>query len=193
MNHQPSPSQPPRSPRTLAGPGGLAVCLAAAIGLAPAAWATPAPPTPSFAPVPPLPPPAAVPAHFPPWAIAAILAATIVLSIATTLITLALEYTHWIRREAAATQNPTPAHQAEILGAGFRQQWDKSDGPAGRPRAATRAAAVRSRHDYEASHPRGRTLRNGRQADAGVRRPGICGQVSLARERLARGRRRESQ
>jgi hypothetical protein len=140
MNHQPAPSQPPRILRTLARPGGLAACLATAIGLGPAAWATTAPPIPSFAPVPPLPPPAAVPAHFPPWAIAAILAATIVLSIATTLITLALDYTRWTRRQAAAIQNPTTAHQAEILRAGFRQQRDQSDGPAGRPRAATRGA-----------------------------------------------------
>jgi hypothetical protein len=86
--------------------GGLAVCLAAAIGLTPAAWATSPPPEPSFAPVPPLPPPAAVPAHFPPWAIAAILAATIALSVATTLITLALEHTRWARREVAATPEP---------------------------------------------------------------------------------------
>jgi hypothetical protein len=106
MNHQPAPSQPHRIPRTLARLGGLAVCLAAVIGLAPAAWATPTPPTPSFAPVPPLPPPAAVPAHFPPWVIAAILAATIVLSVATTLITLALEHTRWARREAAAIPEP---------------------------------------------------------------------------------------
>ena len=106
MNHQPAPSQPRRIPRTLAGLGGLAVCLAAANGLAPAAWATPAPPKPSFAPVPPLPPPATAPAHFPPWAIAAILAATIVLSVATTLITLALEHTCWARREAAAIPEP---------------------------------------------------------------------------------------
>jgi len=105
MNHQPAPAQPRRIPRTLAWPGGLAVCLTAAIVLAPAAWATPAPPTPSFAPVPPLPPPAAVPAHLPPWAIAAILAATIVLSVATTLITLALERLRWAR-QAAATPEP---------------------------------------------------------------------------------------
>ena len=113
MNHRPASSQPrppgrriPRTRRMLAGLGGLAVFLAAAIGLAPAAWATPAPPEPSLAPVPPLPPPAAVPAHFPPWAIAAILAATIVLSVATTLITLALEHIRWARRTpAAATQH----------------------------------------------------------------------------------------
>src|SRR6185437_15765944 len=106
MNHQPAPSQPPCIPRTLAGLGGLAVCLATTIGLPPAAAATPAPPTPSFAPAPPLPPPAAAPAHFPPWAIAAILAATIVLSVATTLITLALERLRWARRQAAAIPEP---------------------------------------------------------------------------------------
>jgi len=106
MNHQPVPSQPPRIPRTLAGLGGPALCLAAAIGLAPPAWAAPSPPTPSFAPVPPLPPPAAAPAHFPPWAIAAVLVATIALSVATTLITLALEHAHWARREAAAIPEP---------------------------------------------------------------------------------------
>ena len=114
MFYRPGPSRPrlagrhiPRIRRTLAGLGGLAVFLTTAIGLAPAAWATPAPPEPSFAPVPPLPPPpAAVPAHFPPWAIAAILAATILLSVATTLITLALEHIRWARREAAAIPEP---------------------------------------------------------------------------------------
>jgi hypothetical protein len=131
MFHRPASSQPrfaerhiPRIRRTLAGLGGLAVFLITVIGLAPAAWATPAPPEPSFAPVPPLPPPVAVPAHFSPWAIAAILAGTIVLSVATTLITLALEHARWARREAAAIPEPqasartpvtTPAHQAEIL------------------------------------------------------------------------------
>jgi hypothetical protein len=104
MNHQPAPAQLRRILRTLAWPGGLAVCLTAAIVLAPAAWATPALPTPSFAPVPPLPPPAAVPAHFPLWAIAAILAATIVLSVATTLITLALERLRWARQAAATPE-----------------------------------------------------------------------------------------
>ena len=106
MNHQPAPSQRRRIPRTLARLGGLAVCLATAIGLAPAAWATPSPPAPSLTSAPPLPPPAVAPAHFPPWAIAAILAATMVLSVATTLITLALERLRWARREAAATPEP---------------------------------------------------------------------------------------
>ena len=110
--------------RTLTTLGGLAVFVTAAISFAPTAWATPAPPEPSFAPVPPLPPPAAVPAHFSPWAIAALLAATIALSVAATLITLALEHARWARREAAAIPEPrasarspvtTPAHRDEIL------------------------------------------------------------------------------
>jgi hypothetical protein len=116
MNHQPAPSQPRLIPRTLAGLGGLAVCLATAIGLAPAAWATPSPPAPSLTPAPPLPPPAVAPAHFPPWAIAAILAATMVLSVATTLITLALERLRWARREAAAIPEPhasTPSRDSQ--------------------------------------------------------------------------------
>lgn len=91
-----------RTPRTLARLGGLAIFLAAAaIGLAPAAWATSPPPEASSAPVPP--PPTAAPEHFPLWAIAAILAATVVPSVATTLITLALEHTHRARRAPAAT------------------------------------------------------------------------------------------
>jgi len=106
MNRQLARAQPPRIPRSPAGPGGLAVWLATAIGLAPAAWATPAPPTPSFTPVPPLPPPVAVHAYFPPWAIAAILAATIVLSIATTLITLAVERLSRVHREAGYPRTP---------------------------------------------------------------------------------------
>jgi hypothetical protein len=114
MNHQPAPSQPRRIPRTLAGLGGLAVCLTTAIGLAPPAWATPSPPAPSLTPAPPLPPPTVAPAHFPPWAIAAILAATMVLSVATTLITLALERLRWARREAAAIPDPHARHQTEI-------------------------------------------------------------------------------
>jgi hypothetical protein len=104
--NQPTPSQPPRIPRALAGIGELAACLAAAIGLPPAARAAPSPPAPSPTPVPPLPPPATAPAHFPPGAVAAILAATIVLSVGTTLITLALQQIRWARRQAAANQNP---------------------------------------------------------------------------------------
>ena len=106
MNRHPAPSQRHYVPRTLSGLGGLTICLATTVALAPAAWAAPTPPTPSFAPAPPLPPPATVPAHFPLWAIAAILAATIALSVATTLITLALERLRWARRQAAAIPEP---------------------------------------------------------------------------------------
>lgn len=118
MIHRPASSQlcPPRRgiPRTsrmLAALGGLAVFLAAAIGLAPAALATP-PPEPSVA-TPPLAPSAAVPAHFSPWAIAAILAATSVLS-AATLITLALEHTRRARRQATAIAEPPASLRTPI-------------------------------------------------------------------------------
>ena len=112
MNHPPAPPQQRRTPftrRTLARLSGLAVLLAAAIGLAPAALATPPPPEPSLAPVPPPLPPAAVPAHFPPWAIAVFLAATIILSAATTLITLALDRSRRARDEAMAAPEPQPS------------------------------------------------------------------------------------
>ena len=119
MNHPPVLPRPrhaaraaSRTRRTLAPLAGLAVFLAAAIGLAPAAWATPPPPEPSFAPATPLPPPAAVPAHFPPWAVAAILAATVVLSVATTLITLALEHSRRAGREAEAAAAARPSRAA---------------------------------------------------------------------------------
>ena len=112
MNHLPAPSQQRRAPftrRTLVRLSGLAVLLAAAIGLAPAALATPPPSEPSLAPVPPPLPPDAVPAHFPPWAIAVFLAATIILSAATTLITLALDRSRGTRNEAMATPEPQPS------------------------------------------------------------------------------------
>ena len=109
MNHPLAPSWPPRvsrAPRTLASLGGLAIFLAAEIGLTPSAWAT-SPPEASSAPVPP-PPPTAAPEHFPLWAIAAILAATIVPSVATTLITLALEHSRRAGREAEAAAAARP-------------------------------------------------------------------------------------
>ena len=112
MNHRPAPSQPrppgrgtPRTRRMITALSGLAVFLAAAIGLAPAASAVLPPPAPS-APVPPPPPVTAAPAHFPLWAVVAIVAATIVLSVATTLITLALEHMHWARHTSAAVPEP---------------------------------------------------------------------------------------
>lgn len=115
MNHQLAPSQPRRTARTLARLGGLAVFLAAAIGLAPAAWATYPPLEPSLAPVRPLPPPAAAPAYFPLWAIAALLAAIVALSVATTLITLALEHARQVRRAEEAATEPRPGEPAPFI------------------------------------------------------------------------------
>jgi hypothetical protein len=116
MNRPPSPPQrhraarrTPRTRRTLARLTGLAVLLTAAIGLAPAALATKPPPEPSFAPPPPPPPPAAAPAQLPLWAIAVFLAATVILSVATTLITLALDRTRRARDEAMDAPGPPPS------------------------------------------------------------------------------------
>jgi hypothetical protein len=99
----------PRTARALARLGGLAVLLTAAIGLAPAALATKPPPEPSFAPPPPPPPPAAAPAQLPLWAIAVFLAATVILSVATTLITLAVDRARWARDEAMDTPGAQPS------------------------------------------------------------------------------------
>ena len=97
MTHRPASSQPrraghgiPRTRRAFTALAGLAVILTTAIGLAPAAWARPWPPTDLPVPPPP-PPPATAPAHLPLWAVVAMVAATVVLSVATTLITLAVE------------------------------------------------------------------------------------------------------
>jgi hypothetical protein len=116
MNHHPAPSpqrhrnarRAPYTRRTLARFSGLAVLLAAAIGLAPAALATPPPPEPPVAAVPPPPLTGAAPAQFPLWAIAVFLAATVILSAATTLITLAVDRTRRARDEALAAPEPPP-------------------------------------------------------------------------------------
>jgi hypothetical protein len=122
MTHQPAPPKPRRASRgipcarrTLTTLGGLGVFLTAAIGLAPAAWATFPPPEPPVAP--PSPPPAAAAAHFPPWAVVAMVAGVVVLSVATTLITLSLEHLRRARRMPAAATEPragvlTPATTA---------------------------------------------------------------------------------
>jgi hypothetical protein len=112
MNHSHA-SPPPRAARgipstrrTLTTLSGLAVFLTAAIGLAPAASAIRLPP-PGGGGVPPLPPPATTAAaHFPLWAVTAIVAATIALSIATTLITLAIEHMYHARRRPAPRAEP---------------------------------------------------------------------------------------
>jgi hypothetical protein len=111
MTHQPASSKSRRAgrriPRTrgaLTALGGLTVLLTAAIGLAPAASAS-TPPLPP-GPVPPPPPSTATSAHLPLWAVVAIVAATIVLSIATTLITLAVEHMHRARHTSAVAGRP---------------------------------------------------------------------------------------
>jgi hypothetical protein len=107
---------------------GLAVAALASLAGAPAALAGPLPPPGGAVtdPVPPPPPPAPAAAHLPLWAVVAIVAATAVLSVATTLITLAVEHRHRARRTPAAAgpqagmQPPSataepPAGQGDIL------------------------------------------------------------------------------
>ena len=107
MNHRPAPSQPrpagrgiPRTHRTLTSLSGLAVFLAPAVGLA---AATPGRllPEPSGTPIPPPPTSTAAPAHLPLWAVVAMVAGTVALSVATTLITLAVERIRRTRRTPA--------------------------------------------------------------------------------------------
>ena len=114
MNHRPASSQPRRAARrilrarqALTALGGLAVFLTLAIGLAPAALAS-LPPLPPGTPAPPPPPSTATPAHLPLWAVVAIVAATVVLSVATTLITLAVEHMRRARHTPAAAADPQP-------------------------------------------------------------------------------------
>ena len=113
MIHRLASSQPrlarrvrPRTRQMLTTLSGLAIFLTTAIRLAPNASATLPPPEPSIAPVSPPPPPAAAPAHLPLWAIVTILAATVVLSVATTLVTLALDHIRRGRRIPAAVTEP---------------------------------------------------------------------------------------
>ena len=116
-------------PRTRRWATGLAVAALASLAGAPAALAGPLPPPGGAVtdPVPPPPPPPPAAAYLPLWAVVAIVAATAVLSVATTLITLALEHRRRARRTPAATaglsagaQIPSataepPAGQGEIL------------------------------------------------------------------------------
>ena len=144
MIHRPASSQPrlarrdrPRTRQMLTTLSGLAIFLTAAIGLAPTASATLPPPEPSIAPVPPPAPPAAAPAHLPLWAIVTILAATVVLSVATTLITLALDHMRRTRRIAAAVTEP-----------------QASAPPLPRPDSETGQAEILSSHQQAAVHDR---------------------------------------
>ena len=103
-------------PRTRRWATGLAVAALASLAGAPAALAGPLPPPGGAVtdPIPPPPPPAPAAAHLPLWAVVAIVAATVVLSVATTLITLALEHRRRARRTPAATAGPS-AGQDDIL------------------------------------------------------------------------------
>ena len=120
MNHRPAPSQPrpagrgiPRTRRTLTSLSGLAVFLAPAVGLAAAAPGRLSPEA-SGTPVPPPPPSTAAPAHLPLWAVVAMVAGTVVLSVATTLITLAVERIHRTHRTPAAEpESSTSAAEPE--------------------------------------------------------------------------------
>ena len=133
MIHHSASSQPCPAgrgiPRIRRWATGLAVAALASLAGAPAALAGPLPPPGGAVtdPIPPPPPPAPPAAHLPLWAVVAIVAATAVLSVATTLITLALEHRCRARRTPAATaglsagaQIPSataepPAGQGEIL------------------------------------------------------------------------------
>jgi hypothetical protein len=133
MIHHSASSQPRPAgrgiPRARRWAAGLAVAALASLAGAPAALAGPLPPPGGAVtnPVPPPPPPAPAAAHLPLWAVVAIVAATAVLSVATTLITLALEHRRRARRTPAATAGPSagaqipsataepPAGQGDIL------------------------------------------------------------------------------
>ena len=109
MIHHSASSQPRPAgrgiPRARRWAVGLAVAALASLAGAPAALAGPLPPPGGAVtdPVPPPPPPAPAAAHLPLWTVVAIVVATAVLSVATTLITLALEHRRRARRTPAAT------------------------------------------------------------------------------------------
>jgi hypothetical protein len=116
MIHRSTSSQPRPAgrgiPRTRRWATGLAVAAIASLAGAPAALAVPLPPPGGAVtdPVPPPPPPAPAAAHLPLWAVVSIVAATAVLSVATTLITLALEHRRRARRTPAAAGPQPGAH-----------------------------------------------------------------------------------
>ena len=142
MSHPPAPtrSRPagrciPRTRLMITTLSGLAVSLTAAIGLAPVASATRVPAGSPVAPPPP-PPPATAAAHFPLWAVVTIVAATIVVSVATTLVTLALDQMRRGRRI------PLPPAEPQI-GAPFSAITSEPGAEQGE---------VISSHHYAASH-----------------------------------------
>ena len=116
MIHHSAPSRPRPAgrgiPRIRRWAAGFAVAAIASLAGAPAALAGVLPPPGGAVtdPVPPPPPPAAAAAYLPLWAVVAIVAATAVLSVATTLITLALEHRLRGRRTPAAAGPRPGAH-----------------------------------------------------------------------------------
>ena len=114
MIHRSASSQPRPAgrgiPRIRRWAAGLAVAAIASLAGAPAALAGVLPPPGGAVtdPVPPPPPPAPAAAYLPLWAVVAIVAATAVLSVATTLITLALEHRHRARRTPASAPGAPP-------------------------------------------------------------------------------------
>jgi hypothetical protein len=130
MIHHSASSQPRPAgrgiPRARRWAAGLAAAAIASLTGAPAALAGPLPPPGGAVTDPVPPPPAAAAAHLPLWAVVTIVAATAVLSVATTLITLALEHRLRGRRTPASapgappggdppSHGRTPAGQGEIL------------------------------------------------------------------------------
>ena len=121
MIHRSAPSQPRPSGRGIAPirrwAAGLAVAAIASLAGAPAALAVPLPPPGGAVsdPVPP-PPPAPAAAHLPLWAVVTIVAATAVLSVATTLITLALERRRRTRRTPPPAGQQTGAQLGRLAG-----------------------------------------------------------------------------
>jgi hypothetical protein len=118
MIYRPASSQPrragrgiPHTRRTLTTLSGLVAFITAAIGFAPAASAIRLPPPGGGGAPPPPPPATTVATHFPLWAVIAMVAATVVLSVATTLITLALDHMHRARRTPAAGAEPWASGQ----------------------------------------------------------------------------------
>ena len=122
MIHQPAPSRPRRTPRVRRWATGLTVTAAAVLAGAPAALAGPRPAPDGGGPLLP-PPPVTAAAHLPAWAVAAIVAATIALSVATTLITLAVERIRQARRTPAAAE-PQAGHGDILTSHHYRAAHD---------------------------------------------------------------------
>jgi hypothetical protein len=71
-----------------------------------------------------------VAAHFPLWAVIAIVAATVILSVATTLITLAIEHMHRARRAPAAAPDARASAPASSAIPGSHQSPQTDQPPA---------------------------------------------------------------